>query len=183
MNMNMRLRSDAIKTGPDHAPARAMLRATGLDDADIDKPMIAVVNTWSNVSPCNLHLRELAKDARAGIRAAGGTPIEFNTIVVTDGISMGTAGMRASLVSREVIADSIELAVNGHCLDAVVVLVRLRQDHSGRRDGAGADGYPGPGHVRRHDHARHARAADDHDPGRVRGRRRARRRQRSTTPN
>lgn len=116
------MRSDAIKTGPDRAPARAMLRATGLDDAAIAKPMIAVVHTWSNVSPCNLNLRELAEHTSAGIRATGGTPIEFNTIAVTDGIAMGTSGMRASLVSREVIADSIELAVNGHCLDAVVVL-------------------------------------------------------------
>jgi dihydroxy-acid dehydratase len=116
------LRSDAIKTGPDRAPARAMLGATGLSDADIAKPMIGVVHTWSNISPCNLNLRELAEHASAGIREAGGTPIEFNTIAVTDGIAMGTTGMRASLVSREVIADSIELAVNGHCLDAVVVL-------------------------------------------------------------
>ena len=122
MNMKKPLRSDAIKTGPDRAPARAMLRATGLGDADIAKPMVAVVHTWSNISPCNWNLRELAEHASAGIRAAGGTPIEFNTIAVTDGIAMGTSGMRASLVSREVIADSIELAVNGHCLDAVLVL-------------------------------------------------------------
>jgi len=116
------LRSDAIKTGPDRAPARAMLRATGLDDAAIARPMVAVVHTWSNVSPCNLNLRDLAQAACDGVRAAGGTPVEFNTIAVTDGIAMGTSGMRASLVSRELIADSIELAVEGHCLDAVVVL-------------------------------------------------------------
>jgi dihydroxy-acid dehydratase len=116
------MRSDLIKTGPDRAPARAMLRATGLQDADITKPLVAVVHTWSNVSPCNLNLRELAEHAAAGIRAAGGTPIEFNTIAVTDGIAMGTPGMRASLISREVITDSIELAVDGHCLDAMVVL-------------------------------------------------------------
>jgi dihydroxy-acid dehydratase len=122
MKPSKALRSDAIKTGPDRAPARAMLRATGLSDSDIAKPMIGVVHTWSNISPCNLNLRELAEHASAGIRAAGGTPIEFNTIAVTDGIAMGTTGMRASLVSREVIADSIELAVNGHCLDAVLVL-------------------------------------------------------------
>lgn len=115
-------RSDAIKTGPDRAPARAMLRATGMDDAAIEKPFVAVVHTWSNVSPCNLNLRDLAQSTCAGVRAAGGTPIEFNTIAVTDGIAMGTPGMRASLVSRELIADSIELAVDGHCLDAVVVL-------------------------------------------------------------
>ncbi|WP_281301985.1 MULTISPECIES: dihydroxy-acid dehydratase [unclassified Iodidimonas] len=112
--------SDAIKS---QAPARAMLRATGMDDAALAKPMIGVVSTWTDVSPCNLHLRTLAEPMKDGIRAAGGTPVEFNTIAVTDGIAMGTAGMRASLISREVIADSIELAVRGHCLDAVAVLV------------------------------------------------------------
>ena len=116
------MRSDLIKSGPDRAPARAMLRATGLDDEAIARPLVAVVHTWSNVSPCNLNLRDLAVEAAAGIRAAGGTPVEFNTIAVTDGIAMGTPGMRSSLVSREVITDSIELAVDGHCLDAMVVL-------------------------------------------------------------
>jgi dihydroxy-acid dehydratase len=116
------MRSDLIKSGPDRAPARAMLRATGLDDEAIARPLVAVVHTWSNVSPCNLNLRELAVEAAAGIRAAGGTPVEFNTIAVTDGIAMGTPGMRASLISREVITDSIELAVDGHCLDAMVLL-------------------------------------------------------------
>jgi dihydroxy-acid dehydratase len=116
------MRSDLIKTGPDRAPARAMLRATGMDDEAIAKPLVAVVHTWSNVSPCNLNLRELAEHVAEGIRAAGGTPVEFNTIAVTDGIAMGTPGMRASLISREVITDSIELAVDGHCLDAMVVL-------------------------------------------------------------
>ncbi|KGI76625.1 dihydroxy-acid dehydratase [Oleiagrimonas soli] len=116
------MRSDTMKKGPDRAPARAMMRATGLDDDAIGKPLVAVVHTWSNVSPCNLNLRDLANEVADGIRAAGGTPVEFNTIAVTDGMAMGTPGMRASLVSREVIADSIELAVNGHCLDAMVVL-------------------------------------------------------------
>ena len=116
------MRSDAIKGGPDHAPARAMLRATGLDDAAIAKPLVGIVHSWSNVSPCNLNLRDLAAAAADGVRAAGGTPFEFNTIAVTDGIAMGSPGMRASLVSREIIADSIELAVEGHCLDAVLVL-------------------------------------------------------------
>lgn len=114
--------SDAIKTGPERAPARAMLRATGLDDAALERPLIAVVHSWSDVSPCNLNHRILAQQVRAGIEAAGGTPIEFNTIAVTDGIAMGSPGMRASLVSRELIADSIELAVLGHCLDGLVVL-------------------------------------------------------------
>lgn len=100
-----------------------MLRATGMDDAAIAKPLVAVVHTWSDISPCNITLRDLAAEVRAGISAAGGTPVEFNTIAVTDGIAMGTEGMRASLPSREVIADSMELAVSGHCLDAVVALV------------------------------------------------------------
>ncbi len=117
------MNSDAIKTGSARAPARAMLRATGLDDAAIAKPLVAVVHSWSDVSPCNLNLRALAEHAKAGIRAAGGTPVEFNTITVTDGIAMGSDGMRCSLPSRETIADSIELAVSGHCLDAVLVLV------------------------------------------------------------
>lgn len=116
------MRSDAIKTGPDRAPARAMLRATGRDEQAIGKPLVAVVGSWSDVSPCNLNLKMLAKHVRAGIEAAGATAIEFNTIVVTDGIAMGTAGMRASLPSREWICDSIELAVDGHSLDAMVLL-------------------------------------------------------------
>lgn len=116
------LRSDVMKAGPDRAPARAMLYATGLDEDAVRRPMVAIVHSWSNISPCNLNLRELAEAAAEGVRAAGATPIEFNTIAVTDGIAMGTPGMRASLVSREVIADSIELAVDGHSLDAMVVL-------------------------------------------------------------
>jgi dihydroxy-acid dehydratase len=99
-----------------------MLRGAGLGDAELERPLVAVVNTWTEVMPCNLHLRALAEDVKAGVRAAGGTPIEFNTIAVSDGISMGTEGMRASLVSREVIADSIELAVIGHLFDGVVAL-------------------------------------------------------------
>jgi dihydroxy-acid dehydratase len=116
------LNSDAIKKGITRAPARAMLKATGLNDADLEKPLIAVANTWTDATPCNLHLRELGAKVKEGIRAAGGTPIEFNTVVVSDGISMGTEGMRASLVSREVIADSIELAVRGAMCDGVVAL-------------------------------------------------------------
>jgi dihydroxy-acid dehydratase len=99
-----------------------MLRATGLSQEQIARPLIAVVHSYSDVSPCNLNLRDLAQHVRAGIVEAGGTPIEFNTIAVTDGIAMGTEGMRASLISREVITDSIELAVRGHCLDGLVVL-------------------------------------------------------------
>ncbi|WP_313005697.1 dihydroxy-acid dehydratase [Brevundimonas sp.] len=116
-------RSSAVTQGPNRAAARSYLRAAGMQDADFDKPMIAIVNTWSTVTPCNMHLDRLAKDVRAGIIAAGGYPVDFNTIVVTDGISMGTAGMKASLISREVVADSIELAVEGHQLDGVVCIV------------------------------------------------------------
>ena len=117
------MQSDRIKLGSARAPARAMLKATGLTDITIRQPMVAIVNTWSNITPCNMHLRELATPIREGVLAAGGTPVDFNTIVVSDGISMGTPGMRASLMSREVIADSIELVVRGHSLDAVVVIV------------------------------------------------------------
>jgi dihydroxy-acid dehydratase len=116
------MRSDSIKKGINRAPARAMLKATGLTDADLEKPLIAVANTWSDVTPCNMHLRELGQKVKEGVRAAGGIPVEFNTVVVSDGISMGSEGMRASLVSREVIADSIELAVLGAQCDAVVTL-------------------------------------------------------------
>ncbi|MFN0022448.1 MAG: dihydroxy-acid dehydratase, partial [Parvularculaceae bacterium] len=116
-------RSDAITKGPARAPARAMLRGAGLTDADLEKPLIAVVNTWSTVTPCNLHLATLAEPVREGVRAGGGVPIDFNTIVVSDGITMGADGMRASLISREVIADSIELAVRGHSLDGAIIMV------------------------------------------------------------
>ena len=116
-------RSDAITKGSQRAAARAMLRATGMGDADFDRPMVAVVNTYSSVTPCNMHLKALAPHVVRGVREAGGWPVEFGTIVVSDGITMGHEGMRASLMSREVIADSIELAVRGHALDAAVIMV------------------------------------------------------------
>jgi len=104
------------------APARAMLKATGLTQRDLERPLVAVVNTWTEVTPCNFHLRDLGEEVKRGVRAVGHTPIEFNTIAVSDGICMGTEGMRASLVSREVIADSMELAVLAHDFDAVIAL-------------------------------------------------------------
>jgi dihydroxy-acid dehydratase len=116
------MQSDAIKKGISRAPARAMLKATGLTDADLAKPLVAIANTWSDVTPCNFHLRSIAERVREGVRAAGGTPIECNTIVISDGITMGTEGMKGSLVSREVIADSIELFVRSHAFDAVVAI-------------------------------------------------------------
>jgi len=116
------MRSDTLKRGAARAPARAMLKGAGFTDADLERPLVGVANTWTEVTPCNVHLRALAEDVKEGIRQAGGTPIEFNTIAVSDGITMGTDGMRGSLVSREVIADSIELFVASHMLDGVVAL-------------------------------------------------------------
>ena len=115
--------TNPLTTGPDRAPARAMLKGAGFSDADLRKPLIGVANTWIEIGPCNLHLRTLAEDVKKGIRAAGATPMEFNTVSISDGITMGTEGMRASLVSREVITDSIELVARGNGFDGLVVLV------------------------------------------------------------
>jgi len=116
-------RSHTLTDGVHRAPARAMLRASGLSDDDFNRPLVGVANTWIEIGPCNYHLRELAQHVKDGIRAAGGTPLEFNTVSISDGITMGTEGMRASLVSREVITDSIELVTRGNLFDALVVLV------------------------------------------------------------
>src|SRR3712207_3522866 len=118
----MKLRSYTITQGRDRAPARAMLKAIGFTDEDLRKPIIGIANTWIETMPCNYNLRALADHVKAGVRAAGGTPMEFNTVAVSDGITMGTEGMRASLISREVIADSIELVARGHMFDGVVAL-------------------------------------------------------------
>ena len=112
-----------LTTGPSRAPARAMLKGAGFSDDDLKKPLIGIANTWIEIGPCNLHLRTLAEHVKAGIRAAGATPMEFNTVSISDGITMGTEGMRASLISREVIADSIELVTRGNGFDGLVVLV------------------------------------------------------------
>ena len=119
----MKLNSYTITQGRDRAPARAMLKGIGFTDEDLKKPIIGVANTWIETMPCNYNLRELAVFVKEGIRAAGGTPMEFNTIAISDGVTMGTEGMKTSLVSREVIADSIELLVRGHMFDGVVALV------------------------------------------------------------
>jgi len=116
-------RSHTLIDGASRAGARSMLRACGLRDEDFAKPLVGVANTWIEIGPCNYHLRELAGHVKAGVRAAGGTPLEFNTVSISDGITMGTEGMRASLVSREVIADSIELVSRGNLFDALIVLV------------------------------------------------------------
>lgn len=122
MPKDLKLKSHDLLVGPGRAPARAMLKAVGFTDEDLSRPFIGVANTWIEVMPCNFHLRRLSERVKAGIRAAGGTPIEYNTIAVSDGISMGTEGMKASLISREVIADSIELVARGHLFDGVVAL-------------------------------------------------------------
>ncbi len=116
-------RSDTILRGPSRAPARAMLHGAGYSDDDLRKPIIGIANTWIETMPCNLNLRRLAARVKEGVRAAGGTPMEFNTISISDGITMGTEGMKASLISREVIADSIELVGRGHMFDAIIALV------------------------------------------------------------
>ena len=116
-------RSSAITAGPSRAPARAMLKAVGFTDEDLRRPIIGLANTWIEIGPCNYHLRDLGEHVKAGIRAAGGTPMEFNTVSISDGITMGSEGMKASLVSREVVADSIELVARGNLFDGLVVLV------------------------------------------------------------
>jgi dihydroxy-acid dehydratase len=115
-------RSRTLIDGADRAAARAMLKATGMTDDDLAKPLIAVANTWTEIGPCNFHLRRLAVKVKQGIRAAGGTPFEFNTISINDGITMGTEGMKASLISREIIADSIELVTRANMLDGIIAL-------------------------------------------------------------
>ncbi|HEX7623186.1 MAG TPA: dihydroxy-acid dehydratase, partial [Anaeromyxobacteraceae bacterium] len=118
-----RHQSRHLYDGYDRAPARAMMHGIGFSREDLAKPCILVANTWIETMPCNYHLRRLGEVVKEGIRAAGGTPMEMNTIAISDGVAMGTEGMKASLISREVIADSIELVGRGHWFDGVVALV------------------------------------------------------------
>jgi dihydroxy-acid dehydratase len=120
---NPSLNSRTILEGRDRAPARSFLKGIGYTDQDLSKPIVGIANTWIEAMPCNFHLRTLAAKVKEGVRAAGGTPMEFNTIAVSDGITMGTEGMKASLVSREIVADSIELVGRGYMFDAMVALV------------------------------------------------------------
>lgn len=122
MTDELKRNSRHVTDGPSRAPARAMLKASGFTDEDLARPIVGVANTWIEIGPCNFHLRRLAQKVKQGIRAAGGTPMEFNTVSISDGITMGAEGMKASLVSREVIADSIELVARGNMFDAVVAL-------------------------------------------------------------
>jgi dihydroxy-acid dehydratase len=123
--------SATITDGPDRAGARAMLKAVGFTDEDLAKPIIGVATTWIETMPCNLNQRRLAELVKDGVRAAGGTPMEFNTVAVSDGVTMGTEGMKASLVSREVVADSIELVARGHLFDGLVCLVACDKTNPG----------------------------------------------------
>ena len=155
-----RSRSAAITEGPHRAAARAMLKAVGFDDAALKKPIVGVANTSIEIGPCNYHLRELAQHVKAGIREAGGTPMEFNTVSISDGITMGSPGMRASLISREVIADSIELVSRGNCFDAVIALCGCDKTIPGTTMAVARLGVPGlvlyggsiePGRFQNHD--------------------------------
>src|SRR5882672_9058035 len=119
----MKLQSYTITQGKDRAAARSQLKAIGFTDEDLKKPIIGIANTWIGTMPCNFKLRDLAVKVAEGIRQAGGTPMEYNTIAISDGITMGTEGMKASLVSRDLIADSIELVARGHMFDGIVALV------------------------------------------------------------
>jgi dihydroxy-acid dehydratase len=158
--MDPRHHSRVLLDGPDRAAARAMLKGTGYSDADLRQPLVGIANTWVETMPCNLDLRRLAEHVKRGVRAAGGTPMEFNTIAVSDGVTMGTEGMKASLVSREIIADSVELLGRGHFFDAMVCLVGCDKTIPGaamgllRLDIPGVMLYGGsiaPGHFRGRD--------------------------------
>jgi dihydroxy-acid dehydratase len=122
VSRDLRSRSRVILDGPERAQARAYLKGIGFDDQALRRPIVGIANTWTETMPCNFHLRRLADRVKEGVRAAGGTPMEFNTVAISDGITMGTEGMKTSLISREVIADSIELVARGHMFDAVVAL-------------------------------------------------------------
>ncbi len=122
MTFDLKHKSRALTDGPERAAARAYLHGIGYTDEDLAKPIIGVASTWIETMPCNFHLRVLAAKVKEGVRAAGGTPMELNTIAISDGITMGTPGMKTSLVSREVIADSIELVASAHHFDALVTI-------------------------------------------------------------
>ena len=122
MTHNPKHNSVPLTEGPSRAAARAMLHAIGFNREDLAKPIIGIANTWTEIGPCNFHLRTLAEAVKQGIRDAGGTPMEFNTVTISDGITMGTQGMKASLISREVIADSVELVARGNLFDGLVAI-------------------------------------------------------------
>src|SRR5258708_25467617 len=123
MAYDVKANSSILLSGRDRAPARSFYKAIGFTDEDLQKPIVGIANTWTETMPCNFNLRQLAVRIKEGVRAAGGTPMEFNTVAISDGITMGTEGMKASLVSRELIADSMELMARGYFFDAMITLV------------------------------------------------------------
>ena len=153
-SFDMKHRSRALTEGPERAAARAYLHGIGYSAEDLAKPIVGVAHSWIETMPCNFNNRILASKVKEGIRAAGGTPMELNTIAISDGITMGTYGMRASLVSRELIADSIELVARAHALRCARHDLRLRQDHPRHHHGARAPEHPRPDALRRLDQAR-----------------------------
>ncbi len=114
--------SIALTEGPSRAAARSFLRGVGFSNEDLHKPIIGIANTWTEIGPCNFHLRDVAAAVKQGVREAGGTPMEFNTVTISDGITMGTQGMKASLISREIIADSVELVARGNLFDGIICI-------------------------------------------------------------
>ena len=139
------MKSDTVKKGFQRAPHRGLLRACGLKDGDFDKPFIGIANSFSQVVPGHCHLNEVARVVAEGVREAGGVPIEFNTIALCDGVAMGHTGMKYSLPSREIVADSVETMVRGHCFDGLCSAVRLKGGSSFPEcDGDGQLGDPFP---------------------------------------
>src|SRR5215472_14673523 len=121
-NVDPKQHSKVLTEGPSRAAARSYLRGVGFSKEDLHKPIIGIANTWTEIGPCNFHLRQVAEAVKQGVREAGGTPMEFNTVTISDGITMGTEGMKASLISREVIADSIELVARGNAFDGIICI-------------------------------------------------------------
>ena len=167
----MPLKSYTITQGRDRAPARSMLKAIGFTDEDLKKPIIGIANTWIETMPCNYNLRDLAVKVKEGVRAAGGTPMEFNTIAISDGVTMGTEGMKASLVSRDLIADSIELVARGHMFDGIVALVACDKTTPGAAMALLRLNVPGVMLYGGIDHAGRVQGSGADDSGRVRSRR------------
>ncbi len=143
MTSDPRERSRVIMDGKSRAAARSYFKSIGFSDADLGKPIIGIANTWIETMPCNYNLRDLAVSVKEGVRAAGGTPMEFNTVAVSDGITMGTQGMKTSLISRDIIADSIELMGRGYMFDAIIALVACDKTIPGAAMGLARLNIPG----------------------------------------
>ena len=166
------MRSDTVKKGFQRAPHRALLHACGLSDADINKPFIGIANSFCEVVPGHVHLNKVAQVVKEAIREAGGVPFEFNTIAVCDGIAMGHTGMKYSLASREIVADSVETMVRAHCFDGLVCIPNCDKIVPGMLDGRRAAEYPDDFRLRRADEGRQDQRRQDRRPDQhLRGRR------------